>query len=145
MSGAAVLDAAARALLDRSRVARLATADARARPHVVPFCYAREDDRIYFVVDDKPKAPGRVLKRIRNLLENPEVALVADVWDEDWSRLEYVLVWGRAALVEDAAEAAAAIEALRRRYPQYRSMDLAPGRSPVVRIEARSAHRWAAR
>ncbi|MEA2624619.1 MAG: hypothetical protein QOD06_664, partial [Candidatus Binatota bacterium] len=114
----------ARAFLERSRVGHLATADTGARPHVVPFCYAVLGDRVYFAVDEKPKAAGKTLRRLRNIAENAEVAIVVDVWDEDWTRLEYVLVRGRAAIVADAAEYDRALVRLRERYPQYREMRL---------------------
>ena len=137
-----VFSDAARELLDRSRIARLATADARGRPHVVPLCFARVGDEIVFVVDEKPKRSGKTLKRMRNIAENPAVALVVDVYDEDWRRLEYALVHGRAQVVEDSGERARALEALRDRYPQYRSMALDADRNPVVRITATRAHHW---
>ena len=141
----AVFTPEARALLESARVARLATADPKARPHVIPFCYALDGDAIVFVVDEKPKAEGRTLKRIRNLGENPSVALVVDHWDEDWSRLEYVLVQGEAAVVDDEKIWARAIERLRERYPQYRAMTLEPARNAIVRIEVRRVHHWRAR
>ena len=144
MSGRAVLDTAARALLERCRVARLATASRASRPHVIPFCYAIDGDSIVFVVDEKPKAAGRTLTRLRNIAENPQVAIVADVWDEDWSRLEYVLVHGEAAIDDDAAAFAMAVAALRARYPQYREMRLEPGRNPLVRIRPTRIHHWRA-
>jgi PPOX class probable F420-dependent enzyme len=96
------------------------------------------------VVDEKPKKPGRTLERIRNLLENPAVAVVVDRYDEDWSRLEYVLLRGRAALVDDPEEYARALERLRERYPQYRSMVLERQRNPMVRIVVERVHHWVA-
>ena len=82
-----------RAFLDRHRVAHLATADAGGAPHVVPLCYARLDDRLYFVADDKPKRNGpRALRRLANIAANPRVALVVDDYDDDWSRLAYLLL-----------------------------------------------------
>jgi len=137
-----VLPDGARSLLDLSRVAHLATADRAARPHVVPLCYARDGDLLYFVVDEKPKAPGKTLKRMRNIAENPVVALVVDRYDEDWARLEYLLVRGRAVLVGEAAEFERVIELLRSRYPQYRGMRLEHGRNPLVRIEPSAVHHW---
>jgi PPOX class probable F420-dependent enzyme len=133
-----------RAFLEAERVGRLATADRSARPHVVPFVYALVGDALYFVVDEKPKKPGRTLERIRNLLENPAVAVVVDRYDEDWSRLEYVLLRGRAALVDDPEEYARALERLRERYPQYRSMVLERQRNPMVRIVVERVHHWVA-
>jgi len=137
-----VFSDAARELLDRSRIARLATADARGRPHVIPLCFARIDDEIVFVVDEKPKRSGKTLKRMRNIAENPAVALVVDVYDEDWSRLEYALVHGNAEVVRDPAEYGRALEALRARYPQYRAMALDADRNPVIRITPTRAHHW---
>jgi PPOX class probable F420-dependent enzyme len=133
-----------RALLDRSRIGHLATADRQLRPHVVPFCYAREDDRLYFVVDEKPKQAGKRLKRLSNIAENPAVALVVDVYDEDWRRLEYALVRGTAEIVTRPEEFQQALALLRARYPQYRAMRLEAGRNEVVRITATGAHHWKA-
>jgi PPOX class probable F420-dependent enzyme len=137
-----VFSDAARELLDRTRVAHLATADGQGRPHVIPLCYARLGDVIVFVVDEKPKRAGKTLKRMRNIAENPSVALVVDVYDEDWRRLEYALVHGRAEVVEDPAEHGRALEALRARYPQYRSMALDAHHNPVVRIHPARVHHW---
>jgi PPOX class probable F420-dependent enzyme len=133
-----------RTLLDRSRIGHLATADRRLRPHVVPLCYAREDDRLYFVVDEKPKQPGKRLKRMRNIAENPAVALVVDVYDEDWRKLEYVLVGGTAETVTRADEFRRVLALLRARYPQYEAMRLEAGRNEVVRITPTSVHHWKA-
>jgi PPOX class probable F420-dependent enzyme len=135
----------ARRLLDSCRIAHLATADRSARPHVVPLCYARDGDQLYFVIDEKPKAVGKALKRMRNIAENPGVALVVDVYDEDWTRLEYVLVRGRAEVVAERAEYDRALSLLRARYPQYEAMRLASEKNPLVRITPASVHHWRAR
>src|SRR5712691_698902 len=82
-------------LLRTARVGRLATAAASGRPHVVPLCFALAGDRLYWAVDAKPKRT-RNLRRLRNIAENPRVSLVVDVWDEDWSRLAWVMVEGAA-------------------------------------------------
>ena len=140
------LDRVARAFLARHRVARLATADHAATPHVVPFCYAVSGSGIYFVVDEKPKRPtGRPLKRMRNLVENPSVAFVVDDWSENWAKLAFLLVRGRATVVADDRERARALRALRARYPQYRAMRLDDGgEHPVVRIDPTYVHLWRA-
>jgi PPOX class probable F420-dependent enzyme len=137
------LSRADRAFLESLRVARLATADGAGRPHAVPVCFAVLDERtIVFAVDDKPKARARPLKRMRNLAENPSFALVADRWDEDWSRLAYVLVRGRGATCADPARRAAAVAALRARYPQYVAMGLDAARHEVVELSVERVHRW---
>jgi PPOX class probable F420-dependent enzyme len=124
-------------------VARLATADKDGQPHVIPFCYAFDGERFYFVVDEKPKRQtGKPLKRVRNILENPRVALVIDDYADDWTQLAYVLVSGTAALVETEEEYARALALLRERYPQYRAMDLTFARNPMVRIVPAGVHAW---
>ena len=108
------------------RVARLATADADGNPHVIPVCYAFDGEHFYTPLDEKPKrvAVSR-LRRVRNIQVRPGVALVIDRYDDDWSRLGYVLVQGRAELLapEDASHGHV-LNLLRERYSQYRSMAL---------------------
>jgi PPOX class probable F420-dependent enzyme len=139
----ATLDEATRGFLDRQRVAHLATADQEGTPHVIPICFARLEDRLYVAIDEKPKrrAPGQ-LKRVRNILENGQVALVADVYEEDWSRLAFVLVSGAARLLEAGDEYDRALGALRAKYAQYRAMAL-EGR-PVIAVAVERVTRWGA-
>ncbi len=132
------MTAAARAFVDAARHGHLATADAAGRPHVVPICFARTGETLHIVLDSKPKrVDARALKRVRNIAENPEVALVVDRWDEDWNKLAWVMARGPAELLAPGKEQARAVAALRARYPQYRAMDL--DEAPV--IAARVA-RW---
>jgi PPOX class probable F420-dependent enzyme len=135
----------ARRFLEAHRVGHLATAGADGAPHVVPVCYALDDDALYFVADAKPKrGPARALLRLRNLRANPHAALVVDDWDEDWSRLAFVLVRGPAREVGAAAHAVA-LRLLRARYPQYAAMTLDdPVAHPVVRIEPARVVVWRA-
>jgi len=125
--------------IERQRVAHLATADASGRPHVVPVCFAQLDGRFYIAIDEKPKRSLR-LKRLRNLEENPHVALVFDRYDDDWSRLGWVLVQGAAAILSDGPEHERALAALRDRYAQYRSMAL-EGR-PLITVAAERVSSW---
>lgn len=136
----------AAAFADAHRVAHLATADAHAAPHVVPLCYARVGACFYFVIDDKPKrAVPRRLKRMRNIAANPHVALVIDDYAEDWEQLAYLLLRGRAQVVDDVPEYDRALTELRTRYPQYRRMPLAFATHPMIRIRVEHAHLWRAR
>ncbi len=112
-----------RAFITRGRVGRLATADASGAPHVVPVCYAFDGEYIYSALDLKPKrVAARRLKRVRNILENPRVALVIDEYSEDWDRLTYVLIQGTATLLEGGEEQRRAVALLRRKYPQYKRL-----------------------
>ena len=68
---------------------------------MVPVCYAVTGDSVHFTIDEKPKKqPGARLKRLSNLRANPVAALVVDRYDEDWSRLGWVMVQGRAEVLE---------------------------------------------
>ena len=125
------------------RVARLATADASGAPYAVPVCYAFDGERIYTAIDLKPKrVDGRALKRVRNILENPQVALVIDDYSENWSELAYVMVRGVADLVESGEERQLAEDLLRQKYRQYEIM-LQPG-CPVIRIAPERVISWSA-
>lgn len=135
----------ARAFLDTHRVAHLATVDAETvTPHLVPLCYARLDERLYFVVDDKPKQPGRTLKRLRNIAGCARVALLVDDYDDDWSRLAYLLLHCEARRVAAETEFDTALHALRQRYRQYQRMALTFTTHPMVRMDIRRWHLWRA-
>jgi|SRR5580765_3565595 len=123
-----------RTKLETARVARLATLDADGRPHAVPICFACDGSVFYSAIDRKPKrvAPNR-LARLKNIRRTPQVALLVDQYDEDWTRLWYVLVRGEAELVSSSAEHKRAIQRLRAKYPQYDANMLADD-APVLRI-----------
>ena len=134
-----------RDFLDRSRVGHLATAEAGGAPHVIPVCYAVSTDpaggdTLYVTIDEKPKRQDRPLKRLRNILENPQAAFVADRWDEDWNRLGWVMLRGRAEILERGEEHDRAQALLRERYLQYRAMNLAG--LPVIAIRIARAASW---
>ena len=139
---AAVLEAGERAFLEGRRVAHLATADGAGIPNVGPVCFALAGESVYMTIDRKPKS-GRPLKRLRNIAENPHVTLTADHYDdEDWSRLRWVMVRGRAEILESGAEHDKAQARLRDKYRQYRAMDLAP--LPVIAIRIERVTSWSA-
>jgi PPOX class probable F420-dependent enzyme len=120
-------------------VAHLATADRSGKPHVVPVCFAYSDGRFYIAIDEKPKQSLR-LKRVRNIEENPRVALIFDRYDEDWSRLAWVFVQGTASIISGGPEQERAINALRGRYEQYQRMALED--RLVIRVTMEKARSW---
>jgi PPOX class probable F420-dependent enzyme len=123
------------------RVGRLATADARGNPHVVPVCFALSGDALYITIDEKPKrASGRPLKRLRNMMDNPSTAFVADRYTEDWTQLGWVMLRGRAEILADGTEHDRAQTLLCERYPQYRTMQLAE--LPVIALRIDHATSW---
>jgi PPOX class probable F420-dependent enzyme len=129
-----------RRFLNSSRVGHLATADSGAVPHVVPVCFAIGDDALYITIDRKPKGDPRALKRLRNIAANPTAAFVADHYDEDWTRLGWVMIRGRAEILESGAEHDNAQQLLRTRYPQYRMMALDD--LPVIAIRIERVTSW---
>jgi PPOX class probable F420-dependent enzyme len=133
-----------------ARVARLATADGEGRPHLVPFTFALDShageadpsppDRIYSAVDFKPKS-STGLRRLRNIRANPQVAALADQYEDDWGALWWVRADGRAAILDDPAAMAPALALLAGRYPQYREQ---PPGGPVICIQVEHWSGWAA-
>ena len=130
------------------RVGRLATADAQGKPSVVPVVSASftmdEEPVIAIAIDEKPKGDPRALRRVRNILQRSEVALVVDEYHEDWDALAWVLVRGSASLIEPgAAGHAEALAALRQKYPQYARMRLEERPAIVIRRLSTSSWRGA--
>jgi len=122
------------------RVGHLATADARAAPHLVPVCFVVSEGALYITIDQKPKGDPRGLKRLRNIVENPLAAFVADRYDEDWARLGWVMLRGPAEILGDGVEHDRAQALLRSRYPQYRGMEL--DGLPVIAIRIERVTSW---
>ena len=120
-----------------ARVARLATAGADGRPHLVPVVFALEGDTVYSAVDAKPKRTT-ALRRLENVRRDPRVALLADHYDDaDWDALWWVRADGGARVVDaQEPEARRALELLAGRYAQYRA---APPRGPVLAV---AVERW---
>ena len=121
-------------------MARLATADERGRPHVVPICFAVDGDRLYSAVDHKPKR-GPDLRRLDNLRANPVASVLVDHYEEDWDRLWWVRADGLATIQDDPDCIPGLRELFAERYPQYRRQ---PPGGPVIRIAIRHWTGWSA-
>jgi PPOX class probable F420-dependent enzyme len=137
------LDSAeARRRFATSRVARLATVDETGRPHIVPVVFVVIDQHIYSAVDAKPKTT-KELRRLANIRVNPAVSLLTDHYaDDDWGALWWARADGQAdVLAVDEPAAAAAVDALTRRYPQYRGQR--PD-GPVLAVAVRKWTGWSA-
>jgi len=126
----------------RARVARLATVDAQGRPSLVPICFAVHGGVLYSALDAKPKRrPVNELQRVRNIRENPQVAVLVDFYNEDWEKLRYALLHGAASLVAPGhPDHALAIGCLRAKYPQYARMPIE--QAPVIQIEVHRVTCW---
>jgi len=123
-----------------ARVARFASVDPAGRLHVVPICFALDGETLVSAVDAKPKASGRP-QRLANVCASPDVALLVDEYDEDWSRLWWVRLRGRARVVEADPERRAALALLAAKYPQYREE---PPPGPAIVVELTEWRGWAA-
>ena len=125
------------------RVAHLATADERGRPHVIPICYAYDGEAIYSAIDDKPKRVSwKGLRRVKNIRVNPQASLVIDDYSEDWSKLAYVMIQGRASLLTEGPDYERAVNLLRDKYPQYRIPPYALVNPLVIKIKPEGWVAW---
>jgi len=130
-------------LLSSARVGHLATADTQGSPHVVPVCFAAGAEYIYSVLDQKPKRARLTrLRRVKNIQANPQVTLLVDHYEEDWSRLWYIMVVGRGELLLEGEERIEAVDILRAKYRQYQTMDI--DENPVIKITPSKVVSWGA-
>jgi PPOX class probable F420-dependent enzyme len=136
------ISAAVRDKFETVRVARLATVDADHGPHVIPICFSFDGSVFYSAIDRKPKrVSADRLTRLKNIAQMPQVALLLDYYDEDWARLWYVLVRGKAELVSAEPERLQAIARLRAKYPQYAAGMLSDD-APILRITPERITSW---
>ena len=128
----------------RARIGYFATSDS-ARPSVVPVVFALVGDTLYHAIDAKPKSrDARALQRVRNVRVNSSAALLVDHYDEDWRRLWFALFRGTAQVIERGREHQRAINALRRKYRQYRdSLPLDPN-ALVIGLRVQQLSHWRA-
>jgi PPOX class probable F420-dependent enzyme len=134
-------EARMRQLVAPARVGRLATLAPGGRLHLVPICFALEGDALYSAVDEKPKRSRR-LQRIENVRAHPDVAVLVDHYEEDWSRLWWVRLRGSGRLVEHGQELEAALRLLAEKYEQYQDR---PPPGPVLAIVIDEWRAWSAR
>ena len=130
-----------RGFIEAQPVAHLATADQHGLPHVIPICFVIDAHSLFVAVDQKPKKSSeRPLKRIRNVIENPNVTVVIDRYDDDWTKLAWIMLRGTAEVLHDGNEYDRSQNQLKVRYPQYRTMDLAG--LPVIAIRISKVTAW---
>jgi PPOX class probable F420-dependent enzyme len=133
-------EAKMRELVAAAGVGRLATIDPDGRPHLVPICFALAGDVLYSAVDEKPKRSRR-LQRLANVRAHPQVAVLVDHYEEDWTRLWWVRLRGAGRVVEHGPELEAALELLAQKYSQYRER---PPPGPVLAIQIDEWRGWSA-
>ena len=122
-----------------ARVGRLATVDANGHPHLVPLCFVLEGDVLYSAVDEKPKRSKR-LKRLENIRAHPEVAVLVDHYEDDWTRLWWVRLDGTARVLDYGSERDHAVALLQGKYEQYSEE---PPTGPVIAVQVDRWRGWA--
>jgi PPOX class probable F420-dependent enzyme len=123
-------------LIDRERVCRVATTGADGQPHLVPVCHVLAGDKIYFGSGDD----GR---KIRNLRDNPHIALTIDLYSDDWSHLKGVMVQGTATIITRGPRFTRARARLYQKYPQYRGdAALTTSDSVIIEVTPRRVFTW---
>lgn len=140
------------AFLVAARRAILATIDSKGRPRALPVCFVVEAHdggglELLIPLDDKPKSidDKHGLARVRDIEQHPQISLLVDHWDEDWSRLGWLRLDGHAALLEPDEVSHAfpgVVERLRAKYPQYVTHDLES--SPMISLNIERAVSWSA-
>jgi PPOX class probable F420-dependent enzyme len=126
--------------LTTARVARLATTDPDGRPHLVPIVFALEGDTLYSAVDKKPKR-STTLRRIENARARPDVTILVDHYEEEWNRLWWIRLRGRARVLDDGHERERALMLLQEKYAQYRAE---PPDGPVLAVDITDIRDWSA-
>ena len=87
-------------IIDKARVARLATVDTEFKPHLIPVVFVFDNDCYFIPIDEKTKrSRPENLKRVKNIQENPNVALLLDEYNEDWTKLFFIMIQGKACII----------------------------------------------
>ena len=129
------------AFIRSARIGHLATGDLTGQPHVIPICFVFDGRLFLSPIDEKPKrTTARQLKRVRNIIQNPQVSLVIDRYDEDWAKLGYMLVAGKARILSGGEKHRRAVRLLRRKYRQYQLMEI--HERPMILITPRRIVSW---
>jgi PPOX class probable F420-dependent enzyme len=114
--------------IERARVARLATIDPEFKPHLVPVVFVFDGNHFFIPLDEKRKtAKPEKLKRIRNIQDNPNVALLIDEYSEDWTKLAFVMIQGKASVAtkeEGNIQVRQAYKKLMTKYIQYQKVGI---------------------
>lgn len=124
--------------LRMARSATLGTVDEQGRPHLVPIVFAYEDGVLYSAVDQKPKSTYR-LRRLRNIEANPDVSVLVDHYEDDWSRLWWVRLDGTATVLRSGPGFRRGLALLTRKYNVY-TIEPPPG--PVIEVRVQEIRSW---
>ncbi len=123
-----IIPPAVEEFIERARVARLATIDSEFKPHLVPVVFVFDGNHFFIPLDEKRKtAKPEKLKRIRNIQDNPNVTLLIDEYSEDWTKLAFVMIQGKASVAtkeEGNIQVREAYKKLMTKYLQYQKVSV---------------------
>lgn len=123
-----IIPPAVEEFIERARVARLATIDSEFKPHLVPVVFVFDGNHFFIPVDEKRKTTKpEKLKRIRNIQDNPNVTLLIDEYSEDWTKLAFVMIQGKASVAtkeEGNIQVREAYKKLMTKYLQYQKVSV---------------------
>jgi nitroimidazol reductase NimA-like FMN-containing flavoprotein (pyridoxamine 5'-phosphate oxidase superfamily) len=122
-------------LVALERICRVATTGGRGAPHVVPVCHVLIDGKIWF-------ASEKNARKVRNLRENPRIAVTVDLYAEAWASLRGVMIQGTARVVAKSPTFRRIRKALYAKYPQYPD-ESAIGDDDSVVVEVTPSHVFA--
>jgi PPOX class probable F420-dependent enzyme len=87
-------------IIDKATVARLATVDSECKPHLIPVVFVFDNNYYFIPIDEKTKrSRPENLKRVKNIQQNPKVALLIDEYNEDWRQLYFIMIQGKASII----------------------------------------------
>jgi len=125
------IDPIIKEFIERARIARLATADSECKLHLVPVVFVFDGNCLIIPIDEKRKTvKPEKLKRVKNIKENPNVALLIDEYNEDWTKLYFIIIHGKASIIggkkkldqNEMSFLKKAHKSLRNKYPQYKKI-----------------------
>ena len=125
-------------------LARLSTVTPTGLPHSIPICFAlSENDTIYTPIDSKPKASSKkTLTRINNINHNDDVVVLFDRYSQDWNELGYLMLKGKASIVQNRCENLDAVRLLKKRYIQYREQNYLSDDPTVIKVKVYNYTSW---
>lgn len=93
-------DTFVKTIIDKARVARLATVDSECKPHLIPVVFVFDNYSYFIPIDEKTKrSRPEKLKRAKNILQNSNVTLLIDDYNENWRKLYFIMIQGKASII----------------------------------------------
>jgi nitroimidazol reductase NimA-like FMN-containing flavoprotein (pyridoxamine 5'-phosphate oxidase superfamily) len=113
------LNAKERRFIDRQRVCHVASVSANRRPQAAPLSHAYDEAKRTLYI-----ATERGGRTATNLRAHPSAAVTFDDYSENWDGLHGVMLQTRARKLERGAEFERARKRLKKKFRQYRSIEI---------------------